>query len=103
MIAVKVTPPEILAVVRDGMDRRASVMVQTPEVVARLGDALRFGDLVQQEGADPNMCGPLPWVDVWCSDCGLVDQCDGRDLACLMARRHADDVHDGDVDREGWT
>lgn len=69
-----------------------------------------------QAGADTSYVGTAkPWVDVTCSEHGLIDgfyltahpfveQIDAAwARARRVAKRHAADAHDDLVDRVGWT
>ncbi len=55
--------------------------------------------------------GPLgDWVQASCSVCDVLDQAvsavasaKDRHRLTSIAYRHSQNVHDGDVDREGWT
>jgi hypothetical protein len=48
------------------------------------------------------------WSQATCSRCGLLGDAwaftpKSRNRLAAVAYRHAGSVHDGDVDREGWT
>lgn len=64
---------------------------------------VRVGFPVRDLPSGPRLMGD--WLEATCTGCGLLGTGEKSRRPRLIDRaaRHARDVHDDDVDREGWT